>query len=82
MPMTEDSTTFVWQALAACRKPGVDQMLFFPHFITGPAAKRIRKAKKICARCSVSRDCLDYGLSIGCTEGIYGGMTPTERGMR
>ena len=80
--MTEDQASTAWSALAACQEPGVDRSLFFPHFHSGPAAKRIRKAKKICARCPVTSDCLDYGLAIGCTEGIYGGLTATERGMR
>ena len=77
--MTENLET-AWRTLAACRDE--DPEMFFPHFVTGPAAKRIRKAKKICATCPVTADCLDYGLSIGCTEGIYGGLTPAERGVR
>jgi WhiB family redox-sensing transcriptional regulator len=39
-----------------------------------------RPAKEVCAACPVRTDCLQYALDNGLDEGIWGGMTATERG--
>lgn len=36
-------------------------------------------AKKVCARCEVRLDCLEYALEVCELDGIWGGKTPTER---
>ena len=44
-------------------------------------AERERRAKAICADCSVRRECLDYALSIREPHGIWGGLNEAERKM-
>jgi WhiB family redox-sensing transcriptional regulator len=42
-------------------------------------AERERRAKEICASCSVRNDCLDYALTIREPHGIWGGLNENER---
>ena len=42
-------------------------------------AERERRAKAICAQCSVSDECLDYALRIREPHGIWGGLNEVER---
>ena len=42
-------------------------------------AERERRAKEICADCSVAADCLDYALQIREPHGIWGGLNESER---
>ena len=62
----------MWIDEAACTPADFD--LFF-----GEYASRIKAAKAICARCPVSRKCLDFALETGVEFGVYGGTTPDER---
>ena len=39
----------------------------------------IAKAVAICRVCPVSAECLNYALTTGPSEGVWGGTTPTER---
>ncbi len=41
--------------------------------------RREAKAKDICGTCPVSKDCLDYALSIREPHGIWGGLNEAER---
>ena len=59
---------------ASCRSI-TDPDLFFS---TDPQA--IHAAKTICRSCPVAEACLRYGASI--EDGIFGGLTPTERGVK
>lgn len=68
-----------WQEEAACRAPGVDPELFFPVGETGPALDLIRQAKAVCARCPVIDQCREYALRAGEPDGVWGGMTTSER---
>jgi WhiB family redox-sensing transcriptional regulator len=61
-----------WRDDAACR--GADLELFFP--ISDEAAG---PAKSICASCPVRDDCLEWALSSRQEDGVFGGMTPSER---
>ena len=66
-----------WVERARCR--GMDVELFFP-IGTGEAAQaQAERAKRVCAECPVRRECLEYALSSGADDGIWGGMTPQER---
>lgn len=80
--LTTENPAPTWHLLAACRAPGIDRSIFFPHYKMGPSSSTVRKAKRICGGCRVRAECLDYGFTIGCVDGIYGGMTPEERGVR
>lgn len=67
-----------WTDYAACH--GVDPELFFPIGYVGPLLERQQvMAKEVCARCPVTRDCLDWALRAGEPDGIWGGTTPEER---
>jgi WhiB family redox-sensing transcriptional regulator len=70
-----DSTD--WRAAGACLRADPD--LFFPVSAGGAAATQIAKAREICARCQVRRQCLEFALRTGEAQGIWGGTTPEER---
>lgn len=67
-----------WTERAVCRAPEVDPELFFPASDTPPPAQ-LSAAKKICARCPVAADCLQWALHTGESAGIWAGTTPAER---
>lgn len=74
--MTEDATD--WRAAGACLSADPD--LFFPVTSGGaPSARQQEKALRICARCPVRRECLDFAVRMGEAHGIWGGTTPDER---
>jgi WhiB family transcriptional regulator, redox-sensing transcriptional regulator len=75
--MTVTGNTASWQTEAACLSADPD--LFFPISTTGPAEKQIARAKRICARCAVRRECLDFALAHDQMYGIWGGTTPDDR---
>ncbi|MGW1785430.1 WhiB family transcriptional regulator [Streptomyces sp. NPDC002143] len=66
-----------WRERAACLR--VDPDLFFPVGHTGPALDQIDEAKAVCGRCPVMEQCRDWAVEAGQVEGIWGGMTETER---
>lgn len=68
-----------WHEDAACRAPGIDPELFFPVGETGPSLRPIRAAKAVCARCPVIDECREWALRAGEPDGIWGGLTTTER---
>jgi WhiB family redox-sensing transcriptional regulator len=66
-----------WRHRAACRDE--DPELFFPVSDAGPGAQQAAKAKAVCARCPVQRECLNYAVELGLDHGIFGGTTERER---
>jgi WhiB family redox-sensing transcriptional regulator len=66
-----------WRSAAACLLADPD--LFFPISSVGPAERQIARAKTICARCPVRRECLEFALGQGLAYGIWGGTTPEDR---
>ncbi|CAM5743581.1 Transcriptional regulator WhiB [Streptomyces alboniger] len=56
-----------WLRGAAC--VGEDPELFFPVGTTGPALRDIAAAKRVCARCPVTPECLAFALDCGQTSG-------------
>lgn len=63
-----------WREQAACR--GADAEIFFP---PGEEESLVAPAKAICESCPVTDECLRYALATNQTEGIWGGMTGSER---
>lgn len=67
----------VWQAKALCKN--YDPRIFF-------TKKNVLVAKAICAECPVREKCLDWTLvlekggSTTARAGIYGGLSPNQRG--
>jgi len=64
----------LWMDFALCAE--VDPELFFPekghHEIS-------RAAKRVCAACPVTAECLNFAFLIGADSGIFGGTTAEER---
>lgn len=61
-----------WQEKALCRDQ--DVTIFFPE-----KGESSRAAKKICARCPVRIECLNYALRNGERYGVWGGTSERER---
>jgi WhiB family redox-sensing transcriptional regulator len=69
-----------WQDRAACRGPNTAVFFPPPQFERKDDKEaRERRAKAICATCSVRAECLDYALRIREPHGIWGGMSEVER---
>jgi len=68
---------FEWMDYAACA--GADPGLFFAE--KGWFAK-YGEAKKMCAKCTVYKDCLKFALDNNIRHGVWGGLTPEERAQK
>jgi len=78
MTLTFAPATAGWRTQAACR--GRDPELFFPvHRKRGSAGYRAAAAKRICAGCPVSGECLGWAIRHGEDWGIWGGLNELER---
>lgn len=66
-----------WRHRAACLTE--DPELFFPVGNTGSALLQMEEAKKVCHRCEVREQCLNWALENGQDHGVWGGMTEDER---
>lgn len=62
-----------WRSVAACKgtDPGV--------FVVDIPRSNVKRAKTICARCSVLADCLRYAVDNPELVGVFGGTTARER---
>ena len=69
---TEDLNSTGWFDDAACREVGTD--VFFP-----TSEAQAVEAKAICATCPVREECLEYALVTRPGDGVWGGLTATER---
>jgi len=70
----------LWRFLAECR--GEDASYFFaPNYFERRGQKDAREAvaKRICARCRVRTECLDYALANREPHGLWGGLNEMER---
>ena len=61
-----------WQERALCSQ--TDPEAFFPE-----KGGSTREAKRICSRCDVKTDCLEYALGHDERFGIWGGLSERER---
>ncbi len=61
-----------WHTMAACR--GQELEAFFPE-----VGKGARRAREICATCSVRTECLTAALNDPELRGVWGGTTEAER---
>ena len=66
-----------WRRYAACLN--VDPELFFPVGKAAPARQQIEEAKAVCHRCEVRESCLDWALTAGQDQGVWGGLSEDER---
>ncbi|MCB0974932.1 MAG: WhiB family transcriptional regulator [Actinobacteria bacterium] len=69
-----------WHLRAACRGPET-HLFFAPSRFErrDERARRERRAKEVCARCSVRDECLMQAMSTSEPFGIWGGQTESER---
>ena len=70
----------VWQRQAKC-KGALAEAFYPPVRIESKEERDYReaRAKKICASCPVSEQCLAHALANGEAHGIWGGMNESER---
>jgi WhiB family redox-sensing transcriptional regulator len=61
-----------WMAKGACRN--YEPSVFFPSDGVG-----VDRARKICATCNVTEDCLEYALLHRIDHGVWGGASERER---
>jgi WhiB family transcriptional regulator, redox-sensing transcriptional regulator len=61
-----------WRDLAAC--VGTDPEAFFPETSNANAY-----ARRVCFRCDVRGECLDWAIANGVWDGIWGGMGEAAR---
>jgi WhiB family transcriptional regulator, redox-sensing transcriptional regulator len=61
-----------WMAHGVCRT--IDPAMFFPSDGSG-----VERARRICATCSVTADCLAYALRERIDHGVWGGTSERER---
>lgn len=61
-----------WAELASCKK--LDKSIFFPSDRGG-----IKEAKRICATCPVSAECLQYATDNKIAFGVWGGLGEGDR---
>ncbi|WP_432050340.1 WhiB family transcriptional regulator [Verrucosispora sp. NA02020] len=61
-----------WQERALCSQTDPDA--YFPD-----KGGSTREAKRVCGRCEVKQECLDYALGRDERFGIWGGLTEQER---
>jgi WhiB family redox-sensing transcriptional regulator len=61
-----------WKLKAACRN--LDTSMFFPDTEADADA-----AKDVCAQCPVREACLEYALATRQHDGVWGGLTESER---
>lgn len=73
MTFARQDDTLEWREQAACR--GHDSDLWFPP----KGGEGGGKAKKVCDRCPVQAECLDYALDTNQIFGIWGGLNQKER---
>ncbi len=67
-----------WTKDAACADPDIDRSVFYPEG-NGTYAQRAA-ARDICRRCPVLHSvCIAYGDQVSPQDGIFGGLTWTER---
>jgi WhiB family redox-sensing transcriptional regulator len=72
MALINPRTDIRWREDAACRDE--DTNIFFP--VTDEDAG---PAKAICAVCPVREECLEFALATRQEDGVWGGLTETER---
>lgn len=67
-----------WTERAACH--GSEAVVFYPNVFKEPAlTAAFAAARPICQRCPVQAECLAYAMNNAEREGMWGGLTPTER---
>lgn len=70
-----------WFAYASCK--GKEVRLWFSEVhVTNESKAATRRAKDVCFSCPVRLDCLEWANANGELYGVWGGLTPRERGLK
>jgi WhiB family redox-sensing transcriptional regulator len=75
-PQPDDGLPVSWQQHAACRN--TDSDLFFPASFN---RSTLAVARRYCDVCPVTDTCLEYAITSGTGEGIWGGAAPAHRSL-
>lgn len=70
----EDRAGLRWRDAAECAT--ADPEVFFPE---QDRTDQVRAARRICARCPVQQECLEFALAAGVEHGIWAGTAPEDR---
>lgn len=70
--MAHGDGTTGWAQQAKCKGQAPDQF-----FVRG--SQQARKALRLCSRCVVREECLEYAIAEGMDYGIWGGLTERQR---
>ena len=71
-PLPDPDSPTAWMADGLCRLYPPE--MFFPSDGVG-----VEKAKKVCATCPVSSDCLEHALDHRIEHGVWGGASERQR---
>lgn len=72
------TATSRWEERAVCRSE--DPNLFFlPTYTESIMARELEKARGVCGRCPVVRQCLRFAIDTGQPDGVWAGTTPQQR---
>lgn len=70
-------SSIAWRARAVCSGLPID--IFFPLEVPGPRSHDpYKRARGVCASCSVRRECFREALESNELEGFRAGLTPVE----
>lgn len=72
----------MWKAECAPERMDKDPDIFFPERESGEMTYHRQEvvAKSICMRCEVRIECLNYAMVNTIREGVWGGLSASERG--
>ena len=68
-----------WRDDASCKKMGNTMFFQTPHNNSKKVIALIKEVKAICESCPVQKNCLDFAVKNEIKDGIWGGMTSSER---
>lgn len=78
--MMFDNDNCEWMSEAKC-KGHPAEIWFVDNYQDNKGRRNTVIAKSICASCSVAKDCLEYANDNKELFGVWGGLTPKERGV-
>ena len=65
-----------WMDAAACRD--MDGDVFFPSQVGMAGQWQAERARQVCDRCPVRRECGDFKKATGATQGVWAGKSPRQ----
>lgn len=74
-----DGTDHDWRDDGLCATGEYPHDIWFPSVLPGRHRVDYSLAVEACRRCPSKTPCLQYALDNGETEGVWGGLTPSQR---